>query len=135
MSDRPQKACQCGRSGSVTERHVLLGEIVDLSYEVLSYPMQRRETLEPGHSSQQATRESSEAETPASQYRPKDSRNRNLIDQLVNRVSSKLEEGDYIGAVRIACSEDVITEYSTEILEALTSKHLSHTLRLQLSAS
>ena len=85
--------------------------------------------------SQQATRESSEAETPASQYRPKDSRNRNLIDQLANRVSSKLEEGDYIGAVRIACSEDVITEYSTEILEALTSKHLSHTLRLQLSAS
>ena len=83
----------------------------------------------------QVTQESSEAETPASQYCPKDSRNRNLIDQLANRVSSKLEEGDYIGAVRIACSEDVITEYSTEILEALTSKHLSHTLRLQLSAS
>ena len=33
--------------------------------------------------------------TPASQYCPKDSKNHNSINQLANRVSSKLEEGDY----------------------------------------
>jgi hypothetical protein len=56
---------------------------------------------------------------------PPSSRNRNQIDQLAARVSSKLEEGDYKGAVRLACSEDVIAEHNSHTLEALRSKHPS----------
>ena len=56
---------------------------------------------------------------------PLSSRNHNQIDQLAARVSSKLEEGDYKGAVRLACSEvqDVIAEHNNHTLEALRSKH------------
>jgi hypothetical protein len=42
---------------------------------------------------------------------------------LAKRVSSKLEEGDYRGAVRIACSEDSIADITDEskiLLQALT---------------
>ena len=45
------------------------------------------------------------------------------MDHLASRVSSKLEEGDYRGAVRLACSEDVIAEPSRETLQALQAKH------------
>jgi hypothetical protein len=37
----------------------------------------------------------------------------NSVDALAARVSSKLEEGDYKGAVRLACSRDTIAEHST----------------------
>jgi hypothetical protein len=36
-----------------------------------------------------------------------------------------LEEGDYKGAVKLACSEDVIAEHNSHTLEALRSKHPS----------
>ena len=44
---------------------------------------------------------------------------------LAKRVSSKLEDGDYRGAVRIACSEDAIGEVSDDTLSALQRKHPS----------
>ena len=44
---------------------------------------------------------------------------------LAKRVSSKLEDGDYRGAVRIACSEDTVVELSDDILSALRMKHPS----------
>ena len=47
----------------------------------------------------------------------------NPIDTLSARVSSKLEEGDYRGAVRLTCSEDVIADHSDSTLEALRQKH------------
>ena len=42
---------------------------------------------------------------------------------LAKRVSSKLEEGDVRGAVRIACSEDTLAELNEETLSALRAKH------------
>ena len=42
---------------------------------------------------------------------------------MATRVSSKLEESDYRGAVRLACSEDVIAEHNTHTLEDLRAKH------------
>ena len=42
---------------------------------------------------------------------------------LASRVSSKLEEGDFKGAVRLACSEDTIAETCDSTLEALKLKH------------
>ena len=39
----------------------------------------------------------------------------NPMNKLAGRVSSKLEEGDYRGAVRLVCSEDVIAEHSSHI--------------------
>ena len=48
---------------------------------------------------------------------------KNHMDYLASRVSSKLEEGDYRGAVRLACSEDVIADPSEETLHILRSKH------------
>ena len=51
------------------------------------------------------------------------SKTKTPIEQLAARVSSKLEESDYRGAVRLACSEDVIAEHSSQTLEALREKH------------
>ena len=48
---------------------------------------------------------------------------RTPIEQLAARVSIKLEESDYRGAVRLACSEDVIAEHNSQTLEALREKH------------
>ena len=47
-------------------------------------------------------------------------------DPLINlakRVSTKLEEGDYKGAVRIACSDETIADINDETLSALKLKH------------
>ena len=38
-------------------------------------------------------------------------------------MSSKLEEGDVRGAIRIACSEDTLAELNEETLSALRAKH------------
>ena len=48
---------------------------------------------------------------------------KNHMDYLTSRVFSKLEEGDYRGAVRLACSEDVIADPSEETLHILRTKH------------
>ena len=42
---------------------------------------------------------------------------------LGRRVSSKLEEGDLKGAVRLACSEDRLANFSDDTFTALQSKH------------
>ena len=42
---------------------------------------------------------------------------------LSDRVSSKLEEGNYKGAVRLACSEDTMADHSDITLSALRLKH------------
>ena len=42
---------------------------------------------------------------------------------LASRVSSKLEEGDFKGAVRLACTEDTIADKRDATLEALKLKH------------
>ena len=44
------------------------------------------------------------------------------FSSLAKRVSSKLEDGDYRGAVRIACSEDAIAELSDETVSSLRRK-------------
>ena len=42
---------------------------------------------------------------------------------LATTVSAKLEEGDFRGAVRLACSEDSVTEANESTIAALRSKH------------
>ena len=42
---------------------------------------------------------------------------------LASRVASKLEEGNYRGAVRLACGSDTIAEHSPATLESLRKKH------------
>ena len=42
---------------------------------------------------------------------------------LAKRVSAKLEEGDYRGAVRIACSEESIADITEETITLLKEKH------------
>ena len=42
---------------------------------------------------------------------------------LARRVSSKLEEGDYRGAVRTACSEDSVADITEEVISELKAKH------------
>ena len=46
------------------------------------------------------------------------------IRSLVSRVSMKLEEGGFKGAVRLACSDNTIADCSDETFTALQSKHL-----------
>ena len=45
------------------------------------------------------------------------------MESLGKRVSAKLEEGDYGGAVRITCSEDTIADITPDTLSALLEKH------------
>ena len=45
------------------------------------------------------------------------------IDILAAKVVSKIEEGDFRGAVRLACSNDSLASFSDETLEALKAKH------------
>ena len=45
------------------------------------------------------------------------------LQSLASRVSAKLEEGNFRGAVRLACSEDSIAEANDTNLAALQSKH------------
>ena len=42
---------------------------------------------------------------------------------LATRVSAKLEEGDFRGAVRLTCSEDSVAEANKSSIAALRSKH------------
>ena len=43
---------------------------------------------------------------------------------LASRVSVKLEEGDFRGAIRLACSEDMLADLSDATFDALLQKHL-----------
>ena len=52
--------------------------------------------------------------------RPSDSMN-----SLRHRVSSKLEEGDFRGAVSLACSEDSVVKPSNDTYAALQQNHPS----------
>ena len=45
------------------------------------------------------------------------------LQLLAKRVSETLEERDFKGAVRLACSEDSIASNSEDTLAALRSKH------------
>ena len=45
------------------------------------------------------------------------------LQLLARRVSEKLEEGDFKGAVRLTCSEDTIASDSEATIAALRSKH------------
>ena len=45
------------------------------------------------------------------------------MQYLAKRVSAKLEEGDYRGAVRIACSEDAIEDITDKTISSLREKH------------
>ena len=40
-----------------------------------------------------------------------------------SKVTSKLEEGNFKGVVRLACAVDVMADHSLETLEALKRKH------------
>ena len=48
---------------------------------------------------------------------------RDPLSNLAKRVSSKLEEGDFKGAVQITCYEDTMADLNEETLSALQAKH------------
>ena len=45
------------------------------------------------------------------------------LESLATLVSSKLEDGDFTGAVRLVCLEDSIAPHDDWIFEALNQKH------------
>ena len=45
------------------------------------------------------------------------------LELLAALVASKLEEGDFKGAVRLACSEDSVVGQNSSTLDALRQKH------------
>ena len=45
------------------------------------------------------------------------------LDRLARRVSSKLEEGDFAGAVRLSASTDTFAGYNSATVSALQTKH------------
>ena len=48
-----------------------------------------------------------------------------MRDPLAALVSTKLEEGDFKGAIHLASSGDTIVKYSEDSLSALRNKHLA----------
>ena len=65
---------------------------------------------------------------PPSSSHPKSCSRRSQSSQdpsefLASRVSVKLEEGDFRGAIRLACSEDTIADLSDATFDALLQKH------------
>ena len=42
---------------------------------------------------------------------------------LPQRVSAKMEEGNFKGAIRLICSEDKIADYSEDTFKILQQKH------------
>ena len=49
--------------------------------------------------------------------------NKDPLTQLAKRVSAKLEEGDFKGAVRLACSSSTIADRNDATLDALKKKY------------
>ena len=45
------------------------------------------------------------------------------LDLLSSKVASKLEEGNFKGAVRLACAVDIVADHSLETWEALERRH------------
>ena len=45
------------------------------------------------------------------------------MESLAKRVAGKLEEGDYRGAVRLACSDDTLADRNDATYNALQQKH------------
>lgn len=66
-----------------------------------------------------------EEDPPAAKNQPKkrQSTSKDPLESLGRRVSSKLEDGDFKGAVRLACSEDSLAERSEATYSALKEKH------------
>ena len=52
--------------------------------------------------------------------------NRNIVESLAVRVAEKLEEGDCIGAIRIASSDDCMAEVNDVTVSRLRQIHPSH---------
>ena len=73
---------------------------------------QLRAEADPAPATSQSLRQLSDSRPP-----------RDPLINLAKRVSTKLEEGDYKGAVRIACSDDTIADINDETLSALKLKH------------
>ena len=63
-------------------------------------------------------RQSSRSNRQSTKSSPKDP-----VAYLASRVSSKLEQGDFKGAVRLACSDATIADCSDSMFEALQHKH------------
>ena len=71
----------------------------------------------------QLSAEADPPRTPAPSTRPPRSRSVDPTAVLATRVSAKLEEGDFRGAVRVASSEDRRADMSESALTALQGKH------------
>ena len=64
-----------------------------------------------------------EADPVVASIRPLSKPSSQNLDTLATRVTTKLEEGDFKGAVRLACSEDSFADLSNDTIAALKSKH------------
>ena len=64
-----------------------------------------------------------EADAVVAPIRPLSKPRSQNLNALATTVATKLEEGDFKGAVRLACSENSIADLSNETMEALKSKH------------
>ena len=65
----------------------------------------------------------------------KRTRSDDLDAQLAARVFTKLEEGDFKGAVRLASSEDTLAPLNEATLEALKKKHPTKLLRSNIRSN
>ena len=45
------------------------------------------------------------------------------MSQLAHRVTTKIEEGDFRGAIRLASSDDMLADFSQDTFNALQAKH------------
>ena len=62
---------------------------------------------------------------PNSKVRTRKRKESDPLESMANRVAAKLEEGDFRGAVRLACSENTLAPKSEATYRALMEKHPS----------
>ena len=60
---------------------------------------------------------------PTSHHKHRSYKDRDPLEALATKVSTKIEEGNQRGAIQLTCSEDVISNNSDETFAALQAKH------------
>lgn len=101
--------------------------LLQFSTRCLQVPPRRRGGRQPSLTSLVNKQLMEEVDPPVCSRNPvRSSGKQNNIDpsaNLAKRVSAKLEEGDFKGAVRLACSTSTIADRSDATFEALLKKH------------
>ena len=115
--------------------HISWVRLLQFSARCLHVPAQRAKSCSLASMVNRHVREEADPPAPRQSTRssrlPTKSSPKDPMQYLASRVSSKLEQGDFKGAVRLACTDATIADNSDAIFEMLRKKHPPFTQTLQ----